>query len=363
MPGAHLQTVWPVLVTPRPEVALERRTWTTPDGDFIDLDFLVREPRSEHAAPSSHPGSVPHPGPLPSPLPGPSSHPGLSSQSARTPLWVIFHGLEGSSRSHYARSMLAFARDQGHHAVVPHFRGCSGRANLMPRAYHSGDSAEIDWILRRMALEHAGRPIFAVGVSLGGNALLKWLGEQGHSVDFICAAAAVCPPQNLRAGAVSLSRGLNRGYSEYFLRTLRPKSLAMLARFPDLFDADRIRQARDFFDFDDAVTAPLHGFASCEDYWARSSCRQFLPDIRVPTLVINALNDPFMPARELARPSEVSAFVTLDYPAAGGHVGFPGRSGGRNHGWLPQRVAAFFSRFHETSASRLCPTAVSRMNP
>jgi predicted alpha/beta-fold hydrolase len=243
--------------------------------------------------------------------------------------------------------MLAFARDRGHHAVVPHFRGCSGRANLLPRAYHSGDSAEIDWILRRMAREHSGRPIFAVGVSLGGNALLKWLGEQGRSADFVSAAAAICPPQNLRAGAVSLSQGVNRGYSEYFLRTLRPKSLAMLERFPGLFDGERVRQARDFFDFDDAVTAPLHGFASCEDYWARSSCRRFLAGIRVPTLVINALNDPFMPARELASPSEVSAQVQLDYPARGGHVGFPGRSGMEDHGWLPRRLAAFFRPFHE----------------
>jgi predicted alpha/beta-fold hydrolase len=198
-----------------------------------------------------------------------------------------------------------------------------------------------------MAREHAGRPIFAVGVSLGGNALLKWLGEQGRAANLVCAAAAVCPPQNLRAGAVSLSRGLNRGYSEYFLRTLRPKSLAMLERFPGLFDGDRVRRARDFFDFDDAVTAPLHGFASCEDYWARSSCRRFLAGIRVPTLVVNALNDPFMPARELASRSEVSAEVELDYPSRGGHVGFPGRCGIRQYGWLPQRLGDFLRQFHE----------------
>jgi len=309
-------------VTPRPEVALDRQTWASPDGDFIDLDFLAGGTRANSA-------------------------PGQPAASSWTPLWVIFHGLEGSSSSHYARSMLACARDRGHHAVVPHFRGCSGRANLLPRAYHSGDSAEIDWILRRMALEHAGRPIFAVGVSLGGNALLKWLGEQGQSADFICAAAAVCPPQSLRAGAVSLSRGLNRGYSEYFLRTLRPKSLAMLERFPGLFDGERVRRARDFFDFDDAVTAPLHGFASCEDYWAKSSCRRFLAGIRVPTLVINAMNDPFMPDSELASPAEVSRFVKLDYPGAGGHVGFPGRSRAQPHGWLPTRLDAFFRPFHE----------------
>jgi predicted alpha/beta-fold hydrolase len=331
LPSAHLQTIWPVLVAPRPEVALKRQTWDTPDGDFIDLDFLDLS-----AAANRHPNPQPDSDPPPAP--------GTTPIRAAAPLWVIFHGLEGSSNSHYARSMLAYARDQGHHAVVPHFRGCSGRINARPRAYHSGDSWEIDWILRRMALEHAGHPIFAVGVSLGGNALLKWLGEQGTAADFVCSAAAVCPPQNLRAGAVSLSRGLNRGYSEYFLRTLRPKSLAMLERFPGLFDGERVRQARNFFDFDDTVTAPLHGFASCEDYWAKSSCRPFLGGIRVPTLVINALNDPFMPKDQLARPDQVSPHVTLEYPETGGHVGFPGAGRGQPRGWLPQRLACFLSQ-------------------
>lgn len=331
LPGAHLQTIWPVLVASRPTVALTRQTWATPDGDFIDLDFLDL-PAWASYDPDRQPGAGARPAPESAP------------DRAAAPLWVIFHGLEGSSNSHYARSMLAHARDQGHHAVVPHFRGCSGRVNTRPRAYHSGDSAEIDWILRRMALEHAGRPIFAVGVSLGGNALLKWLGEQGAAADFVCAAAAVCPPQNLRAGAVSLSRGLNRGYSEYFLRTLRPKSLGMLERFPGLFDAERVRNARDFFDFDDAVTAPLHGFASCEDYWAKSSCRPFLGGIRVPTLVINALNDPFMPSQELARPEQVSKHVSLEYPETGGHVGFPGPTGRPRHGWLPHRLACFLGQ-------------------
>ncbi len=290
-------------------MALTRQTWSTPDGDFIDLDFLASQPASPQA-----------------------------------PIWVIFHGLEGSSGSHYARALLAHARDLGHLAVVPHFRGCSGRMNLAPRAYHSGDSAEIDWILRRIAGDHPGRPVRAVGVSLGGNALLKWLGEEGGQARCVAAAAAICPPQNLRAGAVSLAQGFNRVYSEYFLRSLRPKSLAMLERFPGLLDAQRIRQARTFFDFDDAVTAPLHGFAGCEDYWARSSCRQFLPGIRIPTLVINALNDPFMPRQALASADEASSSVTLEYPKNGGHVGFPGSARLGAIDWIGARLSKFFDQ-------------------
>lgn len=315
MPGAHAQTIWPARFARRREAPLERQTWDTPDGDFIDLDFLAGKPGECSA-----------------------------------PLWVIFHGLEGSSRSHYARALIHHASELGHHAVVPHFRGCSGRPNRLPRAYHSGDSGEIDWIVRRLAREHPDRPLFAIGVSLGGNALLKWLGERGRQACLVTAAAAICPPQSLRAGAVSLSKGFNRIYAEYFLRTLRPKSLALAERFPGLIDTERVIRSRDFFEFDDAVTAPLHGFDGCEDYWARSSCQPFLAAITVPTLVINTLNDPFLPPRHLAPSQAVSASVSLEYPAAGGHVGFPQAGEWGAFGWVPQRLARFLA---EQMGSRL----------
>ena len=306
LPGAHLQTIWSALAAPRPTTPLTRLRWVTPDDDFVDLDM----------------------GPAP--------------PSEDAPLWVLFHGLEGSSRSHYARALIAHATRIGWQAIVIHFRGCSGEPNLRPRAYHSGDSAEIDWMMHRLRLSHPRRPVFASGVSLGGNALLKWLGEQGTAADFVRAAAAVCPPQDLQAGAEALSRGFNRVYCEYFLRSLRPKTLAMLERWPGLVDAERVRSARDFFDFDDAVTAPLHGFASCYDYWTRSSCRQFLGGIRVPTLVVNARNDPFVPLRALAAQTEVSSHVTLDYPPDGGHVGFPSPGGPGRFQWIPTRLESFF---------------------
>jgi predicted alpha/beta-fold hydrolase len=256
----------------------------------------------------------------------------------------MFHGLEGNSNSHYARALMARAADLGCDGVVVHFRGCSGELNQRPRAYHSGDSSEADWILRRIAAQRRqaaqGGPLWVVGISLGGNVLLKWLGEQTHSADFVTAAAAISPPQDLHAGAVALASGFNRVYARHFLVTLRAKSLAMLERYPGLFDGQRVAQARDFFDFDGEVTAPLHGFASALDYWTRSSCRQFLGSITVPTLVINSLNDPFLPAAALATPAQASKSVTLEYPREGGHVGFlAGRPPGRLN-WLADRVFA-----------------------
>ena len=184
---------------------------------------------------------------------------------------------------------------------------------------------------------------FIAGVSLGANAMLKWLGEQGAGADFVRAAAGVSAPQNLHAGAIALSRGINRLYCLHFLRTLRPKSLLKLERFPGLYDRRAVIAARDFFDFDDAVTAPLHGFADAIDYWTRSSCKQHLRGVAVPALVLNARNDPFLPESELARPAEVSRHVVLEYPAEGGHVGFVDRRLGTD--WLPQRLMAFFRQF------------------
>ncbi|MFO1200458.1 MAG: alpha/beta fold hydrolase [Burkholderiaceae bacterium] len=307
--GAHAQTIWPALLAPHRRVAYRRERWETPDGDFIDVDFTA----------------------------GGGARPDA-------PLVVLFHGLEGSSQSHYARATMAEVERRGWRGAVAHFRGCSGEPNRLPRAYHSGDSDEIDWVLRRFAGGPArGAPLMALGVSLGGNALLKWLGERGDDAGFVAAAAAVCAPQDLHAGAVSLARGFNRVYTRNFLATLKRKSLHKLARHPGLFDGERVRTARDFFDFDDAVTAPLHGFRDCFDYWARSSSRQFMGGIRVPTLVINALNDPFVPAHALATPAQVSKAVTLEYPDDGGHVGFlVGPPPGRLH-WLPRRVLDAFA--------------------
>lgn len=312
LPGPHSQTIYPSLFGRAPRVEYRRERWTTPDEDFIDLDF------------------TPPP------------------QAAERPWLVLFHGLEGSSQSHYARALMAAAGAAGWQGVVPHFRGCSGEPNRAPRAYHSGDSDEIDWILRRLVARAGGAPLFAAGVSLGANALLKWLGERGdEAAGLIRAAVGISAPQDLRAGADALARGFNRLYTRNFLATLKHKSLAKLVIWPGLYEAERVRRARDFHDFDDIVTAPLHGFRDCFDYWARSSCKPWLAAIRTPTLVINARNDPFLPARYLATPGEVSPMVSLDYPRTGGHAGFFENRLADSDAWLARRVLDYFMQHGE----------------
>ena len=308
----HAQTVYAACFAPRPRVHFRRERWTTPDADFIDLDWLL-EPTRTHAL-------------------------------AQPPLVVLFHGLEGSSRSHYAQTVMAAVRDRGWRGAVVHFRGCSGTPNRRPRAYHSGDSSEIDWILRRLRAEVSG-PIFAVGVSLGGNVLLKWLGETGTAArDCLAAACAVSAPLDLVAAGTALDLGFNRIYSWNFLRTLKRKSYAMLERHPGLFSSRELALVRTLRSFDDHVTAPLHGFADALDYWRRSSSKPWLGQIAVPTLVLNARDDPFLPADVLPAPGEVSRAVTLHFPASGGHVGFVTGPFPGSLAWLPQRLLNFLEQ-------------------
>ncbi len=308
LPGGHLQTIYPALYAPRPRVVTRRERWDTPDGDFIDLDWTTH------------------------------------TVTVDAPLLVLFHGLEGSARSHYAQSFLAACNARGWRAVVPHFRGCSGELNRLPRAYHSGDSAEIGWVLQRLHTLHPDAPLFVVGISLGGNALAKWLGEQQQQANFVQAAACISAPLDLTLSALSLARGVNRLYTRNFLNTLKPKSLEKARRFPGIFDVGLMMKSRSFHEFDDIVTAPLHGFRNAQHYWQVSSGKQFLASITVPTLVLNALNDPFLPAHTLPRAHEVSKSVTLEQPRHGGHVGFPQGHFPGNLDWLPERVLRFFER-------------------
>jgi predicted alpha/beta-fold hydrolase len=215
------------------------------------------------------------------------------------------------------------AREAGHAYAVPHFRGCSGELNLAPRAYHSGDFEEVDWILGRMA-QRQGGPVIAVGISLGGNMLLRWAEEAGaQAVHQALAVAAVCSPVDLAAGGHAIGRGLGRHtYTPMFLRSMKPKALAKLRQHPGLFDGERLRSARNLHEFDDVFTGPLHGFRDADDYWARASAKPHLRDIRIPALVLNAYNDPFVPGTSLPVQSEVGSHVTLWQPPHGGHVGF-----------------------------------------
>jgi predicted alpha/beta-fold hydrolase len=295
LPGGNLQTLWPALYARTgvgPPITYRRERWTTPDGDFVDADWGVAA--------------------------------GIPAPTPQAPLLVLFHGLEGSSRSHYALAFADVARERGLHFVVPHFRGCSGEINLAPRAYHSGDYEEIGWILARLRAQHAG-PLLAVGVSLGGNALMRWAAEAGESAARSAdAVACVCSPLDLAAGGAAIGRGFNRlVYTTTFLRTMKPKALSKLAQHPGLFDAQALLAARDLYAFDNLFTAPLHGFRNTDDYYARASAGPHLHRIRIPALAMNAINDPFVPAYSLPRAGEVGPCVTLWQPAQGGHVGFP----------------------------------------
>ena len=293
LPGGHAQTIWPALFARRWPVgqaapAWRWERWDTPDGDFIDVAF----------------GSAP-------------------TLPADAPWLVLFHGLEGSANSHYAQAMACVAEQRGWHMAVPHFRGCSGEVNRAPRAYHSGDVQEVDWILRRLR-ERSSRPLHAVGVSLGGNALARWAGVQADkAAEVVQALAAVSAPLDLAAGGTALGKGLNRWiYTRMFLRTLVPKALLKWAQFPGLFDRDAVLRARDLREFDDAFTAPVHGFRDAQDYWHRAAAKPLLGSIAVPALLLNALDDPFVPSYSLPAPGEVGPRVTLWHPPHGGHVGF-----------------------------------------
>ena len=327
-PGGNLQTIWPALYARRvagPLPTFRRERWTTPDADFIDVDWL-------QTAPVAVTGTKPTPQPHALP---------------EQPLLVMFHGLEGSSASHYAQAFAEFAQQHGMAYAVPHFRGCSGELNLGPRAYHSGDHEEIGWIMQRFRDQHAG-PIIAIGVSLGGNALLRWAQEMGSAAaQVVSGVAAISSPIDLTAGGHAIGRGFNRlVYTRMFLQSMKPKALRKLAQHPGLFDRDALLRAKDLYEFDNVFTAPLHGFKNTDDYWLRASAKPHLRLIKIPALVVNARNDPFVPATSLPAQHEVGSHVRLWQPAHGGHVGFPqGRLPGHLRtlpetvgGWLRQQL-------------------------
>ena len=312
LPGRHLQTIYPALALRNHPPAYRRERWEWPDGDFIDVDHID----------------------------GP----------AAAPLVVLFHGLEGNSRSHYATALMVAVATRGWRGAIPHFRGCGGESNRLPRAYHSGDADEIHRIVTRLA-PTAVAPLLLCGVSLGANAMLKWLGREGTDArDHVRAAVAISAPLDLNAAGAALRHGFSRVYTAEFLRTLRPKTLAKLDRFPGLFDAEAMRRARTFDDFDNLFTAPVHGYRDVTDYWTRASSKPDLAAIAVPTLVLNARNDPFLPARVLPVPGMEGRSVVLEQPETGGHAGF---ASGRFPGhldWLPRRILAFFEE-HPSAAT------------
>ena len=308
LPGGNPQTIWPALFSRRfhgTPPRWQRERWHTPDADFIDVDWLLDD----------------------------------RPAAAERPLLVLFHGLEGSVHSHSSVAFADAARARGWRFALPHFRGCSGEINLAPRAYHSGDFAEVGWMLERFRALHDG-PLLAVGVSLGGNALMRWAEEAGASAGSVArAVASVSSPLDLAASGAAIGRGFNRlVYTRMFLRTMKPRALAKLAQYPGLFDRDTLLAARDLYDFDNVFTAPLHGFKDTDDYWRRGSAKPQLHRIRIPALALNARNDPFVPAPSLPLAQDNGPHVTLWQPAHGGHVGFPGGRWPGDVFTLPEQV-------------------------
>jgi predicted alpha/beta-fold hydrolase len=304
---AHLQTLWPYLFRRRPRVALRRERLELPDGDFLDLDWSIND--------------------------------------SQGPIVLVLHGLEGSSESKYALGTLNAAAARGWRAAVLNFRGCSGEPNRLARSYHSGETGDIAYVVELLKKREPHTALAVVGYSLGGNALLKWLGEARERAP-IEAAAAVSPPFLLAECAWRMERGFSRLYQSRLVRLLKGSVSRKRRQLELPLTAVELARLRTFREFDDCVTAPLHGFAGVDDYYARSSSRQYLRHIAVPTLILHSRDDPFMTEAAVPTEAELSPAVEFDLQARGGHVGFvAGRWPWRAHYWLEQRIPAFLSRY------------------
>lgn len=306
LPNPHLQTLWPVFMRRRLRPPLRRERLELPDGDFVDLDWTLNDVG---------------------------------------PIVILLHGLEGGSRSHYARAMLDQLPHHGLRAVIMHFRGCSGEPNRLARAYHSGDTGDIDFLVRTLAQREPGTPLAAIGYSLGGNALLKWLGEQGAQAPIRC-AVAVSVPFLLHESSAHLNRGFARLYQRKLLQSLKDNVRRKSVQLPPPVPLAALERMKSFFEFDNRITGPLHGFRDAMHYYTDSSSRQYLGSIRINTLIVHARNDPFMPPTVLPDASELSSTIELDVQSDGGHVGFvSGGSPWRPRYWLDNRIPVWLKKF------------------
>lgn len=317
LPGRHLQTLWSRTLRRGPRIAMRRETWRTPDGDDLHLDLVDGPPRS--------------------------------------PLLLALHGLEGCSQSLYMHGLLYRARERGWRGIALNFRSCAappGRdrgeflMNRGPRLYHMGETADLDWVVETLATREPDLELLVSGVSMGGNVLLKWLGERGASAPGIVrGAAAISTPYDLAAAAAHLQLGLGPLYTRYFLTSLKEKALRYEERYPGVVDVDGVRRARSFRELDDAAVAPIHGFADAADYYARSSSLQFLDRIGVPALLISAADDPFLPANVLDRARrEASSHVECLFTSTGGHAGFVTGPLWAARSWAEDRAIDFLAR-------------------
>ena len=314
VPGPHLQTLWGKLARRVADVPARLERWDTPDGDEIEL----------HRLDASDPNDP------------------------RIPRLLLLHGLEGTMRSHYLKGTLALAQSRGWAADVLVFRGCGSRMNRARRMYHSGETSDLAFVVERLVSEHPEQPLVLGGFSLGGNVLLKWLGERGRDLPpQLKGAVAMSVPFDLERGCRHIEQGFSRIYNRHFLRTLKVKAAKKLAQFPDAFDREALESATTLYAFDDAVTAPVHGFKSASDYYSQSSSLGFLSGIRTPTLLLSAIDDPFLP-REVLDDVRImaaySGFLSLEFRSHGGHVGFvSGRLPFRGRFYGEERMIEFLA--------------------
>lgn len=299
--GAHAQTLWASLARRPPRVATRRERLELPDGDFIDLDWSDGDPGA---------------------------------------ICIVLHGLEGSVKSRYAAGMLAALAQTGQRAALLHFRGCSGESNRLPRSYHSGDTADFRFLIDTLRARHPRAPLAAIGFSLGGNVLLKHLGECGSAAG-LATAVAVSVPFDLADAAARLERGFSRLYQWRLLRSLKQRVRAKAGLLRDRVDVGGIDRLCTLREFDDCVTAPLHGFTGADHYYAVSSSRQYLSGIRIPTLILHALDDPFMTPAAIPGAARLSPSIELEVSRHGGHVAFvTGAAPWHAEYWLERRIVA-----------------------
>ncbi|MFA7495803.1 MAG: alpha/beta fold hydrolase [Acidithiobacillus sp.] len=304
--GGHLQTVWAPFFAKSGPANFRREIWETPDHDKVAVDWI--------------------------------------DAADDAPVVILFHGLGSSSRGHYARALAEALRKQGWGGCFINFRGCGGIDNCLPRSYHAGDSPEIAWMLQRCAQILPNRSRYAVGVSLGGNALLKYLGEAGpEALQYIHRAAAVCAPIDLVATAQFLQKGHVRFYNHYFLKSMKATVRRYQQRYPEMADWPQVFSAKTLYAFDEYFTAPVHGFAGAQVFWEQGSAAPLLTQVAVPTLLLHSEDDPIVPIASV-REVSLSPAITPCITQYGGHVGFMNGRFPGHLGWLPDILLQYFAQ-------------------
>lgn len=308
---AHLQTIFAKYLSPKQQLSTEAEIFSLPDGDELQLNWLPCDSANEN-----------------------------------TPLLILLHGLAGDINSHYIQAMLAQCQHLGWLAVLLHFRGCNGKPNKLPRAYHSGDTADASLVINEIKRRYPTRPLVAVGYSLGGNVLLKYCGEKA-SENPLAAAIAVCPPLLLSACAKRINTGSSKLYQRYLLGRLKRSTLLKLKQFTDFplpLTPEKIQGFASIEQFDEHFTAPIHGFDNAQDYYQRASGMAYLRHIQIPTLIIHAKDDPFLSDEVIPNTNDLSNHIHYELTSGGGHVGFVYGSLLKPQFWLNQRIPHFIKQ-------------------